>query len=72
MKALILGFIVIILSVLLVLPIGLGWWEDVLTFLRGALPVISFLIGIILVFTGITDIKERVDAKKEASQKGDK
>ena len=66
MKALILGFVVIIVAVLAVLPAGLGWGEDVLTFLRGALPVISVFIGLILIFVGIADIKDRSDAKKDA------
>ena len=65
MKALILGFVVIIVAVLAILPAGLGWGEDVLTFLRGSLPVIGALIGLLLVFVGISDIKERADAKKE-------
>ena len=64
MKALILGFVVITVSILVVIPDGLGWWENVLNFLRGALPVIAFLIGIILIFTGIADIKDSRDAKK--------
>ena len=64
MKALVIGFVVIVVAVLAVLPAGLGWWEDVLSFLRGALPVIAVLIGLILIFTGIADIKDRRDAKK--------
>ena len=63
MKALILGFVVIIVAILAVLPAGLGWGEDVLAFLRGALPVIAVLIGLIMVFAGIADIKDRADAK---------
>ena len=59
MKALILGFVVLAVAVLTVLPAGLGWGEDVLAFLRGALPVIALLIGIVLVFAGIADIKDR-------------
>ena len=65
MKALVLGFAVIIIAVLAVLPAGLGWAGDVLAFLRGALPVIAGFIGLILVFVGIADIKDRKDAKKE-------
>ena len=72
MKALILGFLIIIVAVLAVLPVGLGWGEDVLSFLKGALPVISILIGLILVFVGITDVKERAISKKETIQKSDK
>jgi len=66
MKALILGFVVITVAVLAILPAGLDWWEDVLAFLRGSLPVIAVFIGLILVFVGIADIKDRLEAKKEA------
>ena len=65
MKALILGFAVIAVAVLAVLPAGLGWAEDVLAFLRGALPVIAVFIGLILVFVGVADIKDSAEAKKE-------
>jgi hypothetical protein len=65
MKALILGFIVIIVAVLSILPAGLGWGEDVLAFLRGALPVIAVFIGLVLAFVGVADIKDRADAKKD-------
>jgi len=65
MKALILGFVIIIIAVLSFLPFGLGWKDDVLAFLRGALPVIAVLIGLLLVFVGISDIKDRIEVKKE-------
>jgi hypothetical protein len=71
MKALILGLVVIAAAVLAILPMGLGWGEDVLTFLRGALPVIFGLIGLIMVFVGITGIKDRAEARKESAQDGD-
>ena len=67
MKALILGFVVIVVAVLAVLPAGLGWGEDVLAFLRGALPVIALFIGLILVFVGIADMKDRSEAKKSGN-----
>ncbi|AEF86727.1 hypothetical membrane protein [Treponema primitia ZAS-2] len=65
MKALILGLIIIAAAVCAVLPAGLGWWGDVLAFLRGGLPVIAVFIGLIAVFIGIADIKDRAEAKKE-------
>ena len=65
MKALILGLVVIVVAVLAILPAGLGWGEDVLAFLRGALPIIAGFIGLILVFVGIADIKDRAAAKKD-------
>jgi hypothetical protein len=65
MKALIIGFVVIVIAVLAIIPAGLGWGDDVLTFLRGALPVVAILIGLLLFFVGIADIKDRSAAKKE-------
>jgi len=65
MKALILGFVVILVAVLAVLPAGLGWAGDVLAFLRGSLPVIAVIIGLVLLFVGISDIKDRAEAKKD-------
>ena len=71
MKALILGFAVIAVAVLAVLPAGLGWAEDVLAFLRGAMPVIALLIGLILLFVGIADIKDRAGEKKFTQTDGE-
>ena len=65
MKALILGFVVIVVAILAILPAGLGWGPDVLVFLRGALPVLAILIGLILLFVGFADLKDRAEAKKE-------
>ena len=65
MKALIIGIVVLFVAVLVILPSGLGWGNDVLAFLRGSLPVIAVIIGLILIFTGISDIKERAAAKRE-------
>ncbi|MDR2746382.1 MAG: hypothetical protein LBB77_02950 [Treponema sp.] len=70
MKALLIGLIVIAAAIFVVLPpgTGLGWWGDVLVFLRGALPVIAVFIGLIAVFIGIADIKDRAEAKEEAKK----
>jgi len=65
MTALLVGIGLIILSVLMVLPGVLGWWNDVLAFLRGAIPVFAVLIGALAVFIGIADIKDKIEEKKE-------
>jgi len=71
MKAIIIGLIIIAAAVFAIIPpgligAGLGWGVDVLAFLRGGLPVIAILIGIIAVFIGIADIKDRAEASAEA------
>jgi len=71
MKALILGLLIIAAAVLAIMPEGLGWGEDVMVFLRGALPVIFGFIGLIMVFVGITGIKDRSDTRKETGQNRD-
>ncbi|MCL2232094.1 MAG: hypothetical protein FWB99_03355 [Treponema sp.] len=71
MKALFIGFVVIIVAVLAVLPTGLDWGDDVLTFLRGSLPVIAVFISLILFFVGIADIKDRAAAKKDKKNMAD-
>jgi hypothetical protein len=72
MKALIIGIVIIAAAVFAVLPpetagFGLGWRDDVLAFIRGGLPVIAVVIGLIAVFIGIADMKDRAEAKKEAA-----
>jgi hypothetical protein len=70
MKALLLGIVILAAAVFAVLPpetagFGLGWWDDVLAFLRGGLPVIAAFVALIAVFIGVADMKDRVEAKKE-------
>jgi len=73
MKAAIIGIVIIAAAVFAILPahligFGLGWGGHVLTFLKGGVPVIAILIGIVAVFIGIADIKDRAEAKKEAAE----
>jgi hypothetical protein len=73
MKAIIIGLLIVAAAVFAVLPpeafgFGLGWGKDVLAFLRGGLPVIALLIGLIAVFIGIADIKDRAEARAEAKK----
>jgi uncharacterized membrane protein len=65
MKALLIGLIVIAAAVFAVLPGGLGWWTELLAFMKGALPVIALFVGLIAVFIGIADLKDRAEQKKE-------
>jgi len=74
MKAAIFGLLIIAAAVFAILPaetvgFGLSWGDEVLDFLRGGLPVIAIMIGIIAVFIGIADVKDRAEAKKEEAGK---
>ena len=74
MKSLIIGLIILAAATFAILPaaqvgFGLTWGEDVLTFLRGGAPVFAVIIGLIAVFIGIADIKDRSEAKSEDSNK---
>jgi hypothetical protein len=75
MKATIIGLIIIAAAVFAILPAatgyGLGWGADVITFLKGAAPVLAILIGIISIFIGIADMKDRAEAKKEARKEAE-
>jgi len=66
MKALIIGLVFAAVSVFLCIPGIVGWWDEVLTFLKGAAPVLAFFIGLLAIFVGIADIKDRIEAKKDA------
>lgn len=68
MVALIVGVVFLLFALISVVPFGLDWWADVLRFLRGALPVLSLLIGLIAAFIGVADIKDRIEAKKEEEE----
>jgi len=70
MKAFIIGLIIIAAAVFAIIPreiigFGLGWGDDVLAFLRGGAPVAAILLGLVAVFIGISDIKDRAEARKE-------
>ena len=71
MKAVIIGLVILGAAVFAILPqetlgAGLGWGDDVLAFLRGGAPVIAILIGLVAIFIGIADMKDRADARAEA------
>ena len=68
MVALIVGIVFIAFAVFACVPGPLGWWADVVAFLRGSLPVMALFVGLIAVFIGVADIKDRVEAKKEEEE----
>jgi hypothetical protein len=76
MKSLIIGLLIMAAAVFMIVPpetagFGLGWKLNVVDFLKGGVPVFALVVGIITVFIGITDMKDRAEAKKEAAEKKD-
>lgn len=69
MVALIVGIVLVAFAVFACVPGPLAWWQDVLAFLRGSLPVLAVFVGLIAVFIGIADIKDKVEAKRKKSRK---
>lgn len=68
MVALIVGVILVAFAVFACIPGPLFWWADVINFLKGSLPVLAAFIGIIAVFIGVADIKDRLEAKREEAE----
>jgi ABC-type multidrug transport system permease subunit len=64
MKAFLLGLIFLAAAFFT----GFCWWGDVLVFLKGAVPVIALFIGLVAVFIGIADLKDKAAAKKEEAK----
>ena len=73
MIALLIGIILVAFGVYAILPIDmtgfLDWSKEVLMFLKGGVPILALLIGLISFFIGIADIKDKIEAKKEEKEK---
>lgn len=69
--AILIGLIFILASVWAVLPFsfpfGLNWGAEVLAFLRGGVPVLVAFIGLMALFIGLADLKDKMTEKKEAA-----
>ncbi|HZK19309.1 MAG TPA: hypothetical protein VFC68_01145 [Treponemataceae bacterium] len=65
MVALIVGIILIAFTVVAALPSVLGWGGYIVLFIKGCLPVFSAFCGVLAVFIGIADLKDKREAKKE-------
>ena len=65
MIALIVGVILIAFTVFAGLPQGLGWHNEMLIVLKGGGPILLAFIGLISIFVGVADIRDRCEEKKE-------
>ena len=69
MVSLIIGLIFIAFTVFSVLPnMPLNWGCEVVLFLKGCAPVVAAFLGLILLFIGAADIKDKKEAKKEEKE----
>jgi hypothetical protein len=68
MVALIVGIVFLAFTLFSVIPGGLNWFNEVLFVLRGAAPVLALFIGLIAIFIGVADIKDKIEAKKEEAE----
>ncbi|MCR4632358.1 MAG: hypothetical protein K5786_12095 [Treponema sp.] len=66
MISIILGIVFIAFTVFSVLPMcPLSWGPEVIAFLKGSIPVFAAFIGLICLFVGAADMKDKKEAKKE-------
>lgn len=65
MAAVIIGILLIAFTVFSVLPGCLNWGSYVVAFLKGCAPVLAAFVGLISIFIGAADIKDKQEAKKE-------
>jgi len=70
MVALAVGIVLVVVAVLMCLPGVFGWWNDVVAFLRGSIPVIAVLVGAVAILIGVADIKDKKEAEKEEKAEG--
>ena len=68
MVAIIVGLVLIAFTVFEALPGGLSWGAEIISFLKGASPVVAAFVGLISVFIGIADLKDKNEAKKEEEE----
>jgi hypothetical protein len=70
MVALLVGIVFVAFAVYSVLPVtwSLQWWDYVIVFLKGGVPIVAVFVGLIAIFIGIADIKDRIEAKKEEAE----
>ena len=70
MFAIIVGIIFVGFTAFSVIPaLPLNWGPQVIEFLKRSLPVFAAFIGLICLFIGAADIKDKKEAKKEDAEK---
>jgi NADH:ubiquinone oxidoreductase subunit 3 (subunit A) len=64
------GLILVVFAVYSLLPVpwSPGWSDETLEFLKGGIPIVAVLIGLVSFFVGIADIKDKIEAKREEEE----
>ncbi len=65
MVSLIVGLLLCGFTVIAALPSVLGWAPEIIFFLKGFAPCLAAFVGLIAIFIGIADLKDKSEAKKE-------
>ncbi len=65
MVSLIVGLLLCAFTVVAALPTMLGWGPQIILFLKGFAPCLAAFVGLIAIFIGIADLKDKSEAKKE-------
>ncbi len=65
MVSLIVGLLLCGFTVIAALPSVLNWGSEIVFFLKGFAPVFAAFIGLVAIFIGIADLKDKSEAKKE-------
>lgn len=68
MVSVILGILMIGFCVFSCLPVGLNWGSDIVAFLKGFGPVLAAFVGLISVFIGMADIKDKKETKSQSKK----
>ena len=73
MIALIIGLVLMLFAVYSVLPFdwSLQWWQPVVAFLKGGVPILALFIGVIAFFIGVADIKDKIESKREEEEEAE-
>ncbi len=68
MIAIICGLILIAFCVFAALPGGLAWGQEMINVLKGGGPILAAFVGLIAMFIGFADIKDKNEAKREEAE----
>ena len=68
MLTILLALILLGFAVMAVLPGGLGWTSEIISFLKGFAPFLAFFLSIVLFFVGIADMKDKKEARREEKE----